>query len=213
MPRTIVVIGGFVTDLVTVARRVPDPGETIVSDSFSQHPGGKGANSAVACYRLSHSKPAPINDARSNTETLSSQPAVAAPMQSAASPWGATTASDGASANYLPNPPTVVNGIPHEENPFAVSGSNTELPTAGIVDGVAKPQDNQREQGPVSTHFKSHCYSPSYLLCFHYPHCKPFRSSPFFLSMDFAPSHEFECCAQCTSIMEAANIVLSGRRR
>lgn len=57
MPKTIVVIGGFVTDLVTVANRCPDAGETLTSTSFSQHPGGKGANSAVAAYRLSHHKP------------------------------------------------------------------------------------------------------------------------------------------------------------
>ena len=71
MSRTTVVIGGFVTDLVTVARRASGSGETIVPDSFNQHPGGKGANFAVACYRLSHMEPAPIDEACSNTATIS----------------------------------------------------------------------------------------------------------------------------------------------
>ena len=53
-------IGGIVTDLVTTTHRVPDSGETLTSKSFSTHPGGKGANSAVAAYRLSHKKPATI---------------------------------------------------------------------------------------------------------------------------------------------------------
>ena len=57
MPRTVVVISGFVTDLVSVASRCPDSGETLTSSSYSEHPGGKGANSAVAAYRLSHHKP------------------------------------------------------------------------------------------------------------------------------------------------------------
>ncbi|KAI4284491.1 MAG: hypothetical protein L6R38_001373 [Xanthoria sp. 2 TBL-2021] len=56
-PRIIAVVGGLVTDLITIAERIPDNGETLVSKQFSQHPGGKGANSAVAAYRLSHNKP------------------------------------------------------------------------------------------------------------------------------------------------------------
>ena len=60
MPSNIVVIGGIVRDLVTTTHRVPDSGETLTSKSFSTHPGGKGANSAVAAYRLSHRKPATV---------------------------------------------------------------------------------------------------------------------------------------------------------
>lgn len=45
------------TDLLTIADRVPDRGETITSTRFSTHHGGKGANSAVAAYRLSHNNP------------------------------------------------------------------------------------------------------------------------------------------------------------
>ena len=56
MAPLIAVVGGLVQDLITVTHRIPDPGETLKSLSFTQHPGGKGANSAVAAYRLSHAR-------------------------------------------------------------------------------------------------------------------------------------------------------------
>lgn len=52
-PKTITVIGSLNTDLITVTRRLPHPGETLTSKSFSTAPGGKGANQAVAACRLS----------------------------------------------------------------------------------------------------------------------------------------------------------------
>lgn len=51
--KTITVIGSLNTDLVTVTRRLPHPGETLTSKSFSTVSGGKGANQAVAACRLS----------------------------------------------------------------------------------------------------------------------------------------------------------------
>ncbi|PQE17922.1 ribokinase protein [Rutstroemia sp. NJR-2017a WRK4] len=56
--KTITVIGSLNTDLVTVTPRVPAGGETLTASSFSTGPGGKGANQAVACARLSRSNPA-----------------------------------------------------------------------------------------------------------------------------------------------------------
>jgi len=56
-PKIITVIGSLNTDLVTVTPRVPGGGETLTASSFSTGPGGKGANQAVACGRLSRSKP------------------------------------------------------------------------------------------------------------------------------------------------------------
>ena len=53
----ITVIGSINTDLVTVTPRVPFSGETLTATSFGTGPGGKGANQAVACFRLSHPKP------------------------------------------------------------------------------------------------------------------------------------------------------------
>jgi len=56
-PKIITVIGSLNTDLVTVTPRVPGGGETLTASSFSTGPGGKGANQAVACGRLSRSNP------------------------------------------------------------------------------------------------------------------------------------------------------------
>lgn len=50
---TITVIGSLNSDLVTRTTHFPKPGETVISKSFSTGCGGKGANQAVACARLS----------------------------------------------------------------------------------------------------------------------------------------------------------------
>lgn len=49
---TITVIGSINMDLVTVAVRFPNQGETILGEQFLTTPGGKGANQAVAAARL-----------------------------------------------------------------------------------------------------------------------------------------------------------------
>ena len=49
----IVVLGSTNTDMVITADHLPVPGETICDGSFKMHPGGKGANQAVAVARLS----------------------------------------------------------------------------------------------------------------------------------------------------------------
>jgi len=49
----IVIIGSINMDLVLRAPRMPLPGETMSGGQFSTIPGGKGANQAVACARLS----------------------------------------------------------------------------------------------------------------------------------------------------------------
>ena len=62
-PHIITIIGSINTDLVTLTPRVPSAGETLISSSFATGSGGKGANQAVACARLSRdSASAPIND-------------------------------------------------------------------------------------------------------------------------------------------------------
>ena len=48
----IVVLGSINMDLVAVAPSLPNPGETVMGDSFASLPGGKGANQAVAAARL-----------------------------------------------------------------------------------------------------------------------------------------------------------------
>jgi ribokinase len=52
----ITVLGSLNIDLVSYVPHHPLPGETLTSNSFAVSPGGKGANQAVACAKLSRSK-------------------------------------------------------------------------------------------------------------------------------------------------------------
>lgn len=73
MPQyTIAVLGGVVQDLTTIINRIPDDGETVVASNFTMQAGGKGSNSAVACYRLTRpnpkNSPENLGEARSNPD-------------------------------------------------------------------------------------------------------------------------------------------------
>jgi ribokinase len=52
--KPIVVVGSINTDLVAVTKRIPAVGETVIGTDFQIHPGGKGANQAVAVARLGY---------------------------------------------------------------------------------------------------------------------------------------------------------------
>lgn len=52
--KPIVVVGSINIDLVARADRIPLVGETVHSSDFQMHPGGKGANQAVAAARLGY---------------------------------------------------------------------------------------------------------------------------------------------------------------
>jgi ribokinase len=47
----VVVIGSANLDLVVRSDRIPNPGETLIGDSYDEYPGGKGLNQAVAAAR------------------------------------------------------------------------------------------------------------------------------------------------------------------
>lgn len=52
--RPIVVVGSINIDLVASTHHIPAPGETVSGYDFQEHPGGKGANQAVAVARLGY---------------------------------------------------------------------------------------------------------------------------------------------------------------
>jgi ribokinase len=52
--KPIVVVGSINADLVTKVERIPHSGETVLGSDFQIHPGGKGANQAVAVGRLGY---------------------------------------------------------------------------------------------------------------------------------------------------------------
>lgn len=54
MQKPIVVVGSINIDLVAVAEKIPAVGETVIGSEFQIHPGGKGANQAVAVARLGY---------------------------------------------------------------------------------------------------------------------------------------------------------------
>lgn len=48
---TVTVVGSVNLDLVAVCTRLPRPGETVIAREWARHPGGKGANQALAAQR------------------------------------------------------------------------------------------------------------------------------------------------------------------
>jgi len=52
--KPIVVVGSINMDLVSIADRIPLPGETVLGNEFQLHSGGKGANQAVAVAKLAY---------------------------------------------------------------------------------------------------------------------------------------------------------------
>ncbi|KAL8409299.1 hypothetical protein RB594_007657 [Gaeumannomyces avenae] len=58
----ITVLGSLNMDLVSYVPHHPLPGETLTSSSFAVSPGGKGANQAVACAKLSRPRPGTSSD-------------------------------------------------------------------------------------------------------------------------------------------------------
>ncbi|KAF2115016.1 Ribokinase-like protein [Lophiotrema nucula] len=68
-PKTIAIIGGLDYDLIMIANRIPEGGESLLANEYLEALGGKGANSAIATYRTCHKKPTdayetPIIEAR-----------------------------------------------------------------------------------------------------------------------------------------------------
>ncbi|KAK1831791.1 Ribokinase-like protein [Podospora conica] len=72
MPPTLTILGSLNIDLVSRVPHHPLPGETLTATTFSLSPGGKGANQAVACAKLSRpsTSPSPSPSNPSATATV-----------------------------------------------------------------------------------------------------------------------------------------------
>ena len=55
--RTIAIVGGLTRRIIAEVNHMPDPSETVITNTYDSHTGGRGAFSAVAAYRQSHYKP------------------------------------------------------------------------------------------------------------------------------------------------------------
>ncbi|KAM3468598.1 hypothetical protein MY5147_007780 [Beauveria neobassiana] len=73
----IVVLGSLNMDLVSYVPHHPLPGETLTATSFSTSPGGKGANQAVACGKLSRSSSSSSSSSTTSSSTSSASADVA----------------------------------------------------------------------------------------------------------------------------------------
>ena len=60
-PKTIAIIGALDYDLIMIANRIPDRGESLLANEYLEALGGKGANSAIATYRTCHKQPTEIH--------------------------------------------------------------------------------------------------------------------------------------------------------
>ena len=83
-PKTISVIGALNYDLIMIANRIPDGGESLQANEYSEALGGKGANAAIATYRTCHKKPqespadeAPVEQDEKHTELTEAEPPAA----------------------------------------------------------------------------------------------------------------------------------------
>jgi ribokinase len=64
------VIGSLNADMVSVTPRFPEAGETLTAISFTTSAGGKGANQAVACGRLSRAGPSQQSSSSSSSSPV-----------------------------------------------------------------------------------------------------------------------------------------------
>jgi ribokinase len=76
--KTISMIGGLDYDLIMIANRIPNAGESLQANQYLEALGGKGANSAIATYRTCHKQPKDAHDtAEADTSKSMSDAAVA----------------------------------------------------------------------------------------------------------------------------------------
>lgn len=67
---TLTILGSLNIDLVSRVPHHPRPGETLTATTFSLSPGGKGANQAVACAKLSRHSTSPLTSSLASVRML-----------------------------------------------------------------------------------------------------------------------------------------------
>ncbi|KAI1269003.1 Ribokinase-like protein [Xylariaceae sp. FL1019] len=67
---SITVLGSLNMDVVSYVSHMPAAGETMASNSFAVSPGGKGANQAIACAKLSRSASSPATNESAHIRML-----------------------------------------------------------------------------------------------------------------------------------------------
>lgn len=131
----LLVVGSANADLVTVVDRHPAPGETVLGSDLSIHPGGKGANQAVAAARLGARTGllARVGDDAHGRLLLESQRAAGvdtAGVRVGGGPTGVALIAVGASGD---NTIVVSPGANHRLSPHDVAAAADLLAGAGAV--------------------------------------------------------------------------------
>ena len=133
--KPIIVVGSINTDLVTMTKKMPAVGETVTASDFAIHPGGKGANQAVAIARLGY----PVRlIGRVGSDTFGAE--LKTQLQSAGVDISGVATSEGVSgvatiivSGNGDNSILVTPGANHKVTPEDLDGNVSMLRSAGMV--------------------------------------------------------------------------------
>lgn len=129
--KPIVVVGSINQDLVVVAPEIPLAGQTVIGGDFQVHPGGKGANQAVAVARLGY----PVHMiGRLGNDAVGAQ--MRAHLEQARVNTTAIAASEGASGVAL-----IVVSAKGENSIVVAPGANSKLTPPDIDSNLALIKD------------------------------------------------------------------------
>ncbi|KAI0432531.1 ribokinase [Xylaria sp. FL1042] len=107
----ITVLGSLNIDLVSYVSHHPLPGETMTSNSFAVSPGGKGANQAVACAKLSRSRDVSASTSTSTDESAHIRMVGAVGADSYGALLKSNLSSHGVDVSGVVSPPSLKTGI------------------------------------------------------------------------------------------------------
>ncbi|KAK8173364.1 Ribokinase-like protein [Phyllosticta citrichinensis] len=139
----IAILGSLNVDLVTRTPRIPAAGETLQASSFNTGHGGKGANQAVACARLSRASPSSFASSASSAQVDVRMIGAIGKDDPFGGPFLAALERDGldvARVRQLEGQKTGVAVITVEESTgenriMFVPGANAHVPREDLLDG------------------------------------------------------------------------------